>query len=74
MTQYKIIESGSPNGLTREVNELIKEGWVPVGSHQVVIRKEQNRFRGQQHVDTLNDVEYSQTLIKEEPKEYLGPK
>jgi hypothetical protein len=64
MTEYKIIESGSPNSLTREVNELIKEGWTPVGSHQVVIRREQNRFRGQQHVDTLNDIEYSQTMIK----------
>jgi hypothetical protein len=64
MTEYKIIESGSPNSLTREVNELIKEGWTPVGSHQVVIRKEQNRFRGTQHVDTLNDIEYSQTMIK----------
>jgi hypothetical protein len=62
--EYKIIESGSPNSLSREVNELIKEGWTPVGSHQVVIRKEQNRFRGQQHVDTLNDIEYSQTMIK----------
>jgi hypothetical protein len=62
--EYKIIESGSPNSLTREVNVLIKEGWEPVGSHQVVIRREQNRFRGQQHVDTLNDIEYSQTMIK----------
>lgn len=64
MTEYKVIESGSPNSLTREVNQLIKEGWTPVGSHQVVIRKEQNRFRGTQHVDTLNDIEYSQTMIK----------
>ena len=62
--EYKIIESGSPNSLTREVNELISQGWEPVGSHQVVIRREQNRFRGQQHVDTLNDIEYSQTMIK----------
>jgi hypothetical protein len=64
MTEYKIIESGSPNSLTREVNELIKEGWTPVGSHQVITRREQNRFRGTQHVDTLNDIEYSQTMIK----------
>lgn len=63
--EYKIVYGGSPNELTRVVNENLKEGWTIVGSHQVVVRHEQNRFRGTQHVDTLNDLEYTQTLIKE---------
>lgn len=62
--EYKIIEGGSPNEITRKVNELIQEGWTPVGGHQVVVRREQNRYSGQQHMDTLNQLEYTQTLIK----------
>ena len=49
----------------------MKEGWTPVGSHQVVIRREQNRFSGQQHMDTLNQLEYTQTLIKEVQKNVI---
>lgn len=68
---YKIIEGSSPNEITKKVNELINEGWKPVGSHQVVIRREQNRFSGQQHMDTLNQLEYTQTLIKEVQKNVI---
>ena len=68
---YKIIEGGSPNEITKKVNELIKEGWTPVGSHQVVVRREQNRYSGQQHMDTLNQLEYTQTLIKEVQKNVI---
>lgn len=63
--EYKVIVTHSGEELTRKVNELIKEGWTPVGGHQVVVRHVQNRFRGTQHVDTINDIEYSQTLTKE---------
>ncbi len=63
--EFKVIVSHSGEDLTRKVNELIEIGWKPIGSHQVCIRHQQNRFRGQQHVDTLNDIEYSQTLTKE---------
>jgi len=63
--EYKVIVSHSGEELTRKVNELIKEGWTPVGSHQIVVRHTQNRFRGTQHVDTLHEHEYSQTMIKE---------
>jgi hypothetical protein len=66
--EYKIIEGGSPNEITKKVNDLIKEGWTPVGSHQVVVRREQNRFSGQQHMDTLNTLEYTQTLTRDETK------
>jgi len=63
---YRVIEGGSPNEITKIVNELIRDGWKPVGGHQVVVRRQQNRYRGDQHIDTLNDLEYTQTLIKEE--------
>jgi len=62
--EYKILVGESPNELTRLVNDHIKEGWVISGSHQVVIRREQNRYSGQQHMDTLNQLEYTQTIIK----------
>jgi hypothetical protein len=63
--EYKVVESNSPQELTRKVNELISEGWKPIGSHQVVESHRQNRFSGQQHMDTRIEHDYSQTLIKE---------
>ena len=62
--EYKIVSSSSPQGLSNSINLLIGEGWEPVGSHQVVIVKNQNRYRGDQHIDTINETEYSQTMIK----------
>ncbi len=61
---YKILVGESPNELTRLVNEHIKDGWSIIGSHQVVIRRQQNRYSGQQHMDTLNQLEYTQSVIK----------
>jgi hypothetical protein len=61
---FKILTSGNPNTLTENVRLLIGEGWEPVGSHQVVVTHSQNRFRGNQQMDTLHQTEYSQTLIK----------
>jgi hypothetical protein len=63
--KYKVVQSDTLGELNTKVNQLIKEGWKPIGSHQVVIIRQQNRYRGTQHFDTLNDVEYSQTLINE---------
>lgn len=62
---YKVIISHSGEHLTNKVKEHIQDGWKPIGSHQVNVRHQQNRFRGDQHVDTRNELEYSQTLIKE---------
>ncbi len=62
--EYKIVSSSSPQGLTNTINLLIGEGWEPKGSHQVVITHDQNRYRGNQHVDTTHETEYSQTMIK----------
>ena len=63
--KYKVIEGGSPSEITTKVNDMIKDGWKPVGTHQVVVRREQNRYSGQQHIDTLNSLEYTQTMVKE---------
>ena len=62
--EYKIVTGTSPSDLTTKVNERLNNNWKLVGSHQVVIQREQNRFAGQQHIDTLNQLEYSQTMIK----------
>jgi hypothetical protein len=62
--EYKIVSGGSPSELTTKVNERIKDGWEVVGSHQVVIHREQNRYSGMQHMDTLNQLEYSQTMCR----------
>jgi len=62
---YKVVTSSSPEGLTRQVNELILSGWKPVGSHTVVETHRQNRYSGTQHMDTRIETEYSQTMIKE---------
>jgi len=63
---YRIVISHSGENLTDKVTTLISEGWEPLGSHQTSIRHIQNRFRGDQHIDSLYDIEYSQTLIKRE--------
>ena len=61
--EYKIVSGGSPSELTTKVNERIKDGWELVGSHQVVIHREQNRYSGMQHMDTKHETEYSQTMV-----------
>lgn len=62
---YKVISSHSPESLSNRVSDYIKEGWKPVGSHQVVELLRQNKFRGDQHMSTLIESEYSQTIIKD---------
>jgi len=62
---YKIVTSSSPDQLTVKVKELIKEGWKPVGGHQALVTHQQNRYSGDQHKDTVCDLEYSQSMTKE---------
>ena len=64
--EYKIVIGKSAYDLNNAVSDYMKEGWKPTGSHQVVTRHEQNRFAGTQHKDTIYEVEYSQTMIKED--------
>jgi len=61
---YKVIYGDSPNELNTKINEMLNEGWEIMGSHQVVIRRSQNRYRGDQQVDTLYEIEYTQTMVK----------
>lgn len=63
--EYKIVSSSFPSGLTKTVMEFIKNGWKPIGGHQVVEVHRQNRFSGTEHRDTIIESEYTQTLIKE---------
>lgn len=63
--EYKIVTSESSSELTNKVNELIGDGWKPVGSHNVVMKNSFNRFSGNVHRDTIVSNEYSQTMIKE---------
>jgi hypothetical protein len=63
---YKVIYASSPSELSSKVNQYINEGFEPIGSHQVATIHAQNRFRGDQHVDTKHELEYSQTLIKKD--------
>jgi len=62
--EYKVITSGSPEGLTIAVSNAVKDGWEPLGSHQVVLHHAQNRYSGSQHMDTQYKSDYSQTMIK----------
>jgi hypothetical protein len=61
---YKIIRSSSIDTLNERVNEMLLNGYETVGSHQVVVIKSQNRYSGTQHIDTINTIEYSQTVKK----------
>ena len=62
---YIVITAKSPSDLTAQVNDYIDKGFQPIGSHQVVIRHSQLRYSGMQHKDTLNDLEYTQTMFKQ---------
>ncbi len=69
--EYKVIYGDSPNELNQKVSTHLQDGWKLSGSHQVVIRRQQNRFRGDQHVDTLNEIEYTQTITRETKKNVI---
>ena len=60
-----IISSHSTQGLNEKIKKYQEEGYVVVGSHQVVETHHQNRYRGQDHVDTIIEREYSITIKKE---------
>lgn len=63
--EQKIITSNSSHDLNVKMEEMIKEGWVPIGSHHVVEKNHQLRYAGMQHKDTVVTLEYSQTMRKE---------
>jgi hypothetical protein len=74
MTKIKIITASSPEGLNKKVQDMIAEGWEPMGSHSAVVIHSQNRYAGSQHMDTTHETEYSITmkLITYDPKIETG--
>lgn len=64
--EVTIISSSSAEGLTSKIKANMQNGWKPMGSHQVVRSHSQNRFRGDQLVDTIHQSEYSITMVRED--------
>lgn len=62
--EYQVIVSDNAYELTSEVKELISKGWEIKGSHQVALRRTQNKFSGDQFMASQSQLEYSQTMIK----------
>jgi ribosomal protein L13 len=60
--EQKIITARLASELNRRISEMQREGWEPIGSHFVVVTREQKRFAGSQHKDTVFEHEYSQTM------------
>lgn len=63
--EYKVVSSSHPEGLEKKVNKLMSEGFTPTGGVIVNIIRQQNRYSGSQHMDTINSLEYVQSLVKD---------
>jgi len=61
---FKILTSHSVSELNRLIQSHIEDGWSIVGSHQVATIRELNRFAGNQHKDTVCELEYSISIKK----------
>ncbi len=64
MKKIKIITASSSTTLNKKIEEMSADGWEPVGSHSAVVVHSQNRYAGSQHMDTINETEYSITMQK----------
>jgi predicted P-loop ATPase/GTPase len=64
MKEFKILTAHTASELNKQIESYIKDGWSIVGSHQVVVVHEQNRFAGSQHKDTIVEREYSISVKK----------
>lgn len=62
--EYQVIVANNAYELTKEVKELISKGWEIKGSHQVALRRTQNKFSGDQFMVSQSQLEYKQTMIK----------
>jgi len=67
-----ILTSSNPKGLEKKITQAIGEGYVPVGSHQVVTIYSQNKFSGSQHMATQHELEYSQSMVRNQAKEIIN--
>jgi hypothetical protein len=68
MKQFKILTAHTASELNRLIESNIEDGWSVVGSHQVAVVHEQNRFAGTQHKDTIIEREYSISIEKDSEK------
>lgn len=66
--KYKVIRSSSPEGLAEKVNTHVENGYRPMGGVVVNVTRQQNRFSGTQHMDTINSLEYVQSVYKDDEK------
>jgi hypothetical protein len=62
--EQKIITSHTASNLNEKIKQMIAEGWEPIGEHKVINTHSQNRYSGTQHMDTIHEVEYSQSMKK----------
>jgi hypothetical protein len=62
--EFKILTAHTASELNRQIESHIEDGWSIVGSHQVAVVHEQNRFAGSQHKDTIVEREYSISVKK----------
>lgn len=62
--EQKIITARHASDLNKRIEEMIKDGWQPVGSHTVLTTLEQNQFAGNEHKRTIFEYEYAQTMKK----------
>ena len=67
-----ILASTNKVGLEKKIREAIGEGFVPVGSHQVVTIYSQNKFSGSQHMATQHELEYSQSMVRNQAEEIIN--
>jgi uncharacterized protein YpmS len=68
MDKFKILTTHTASELNRIIESYIEDGWSVVGSHQIAVVHEQNRFAGTQHKDTIIEREYSISMKKEAEK------
>ena len=57
-----IIFANTLTELNKMMERMYDEGWKAVGSHKVVEQHRRNRYSGSQHMDTIIEMEYSQSM------------
>ena len=57
-----IIFANTLTELNKMMERMYDEGWKAVGSHKVTEVHRTNRYSGLQHMDTIIEMEYSQSM------------
>ena len=63
-TNQVIIFANTLIELNKIMERMYDEGWKAVGSHKVAELHRRNRYSGSQHMDTIIELEYSQSMAK----------